>query len=422
MSIDMASSTGDQAILFVNAYQGWVSGVRITNCPHFFINANGGSHMQFQNNYLYHATTNPDPYGYRIEYGGDSLIVNNICQQVRICTSTDGPSAGDVFAYNFSVNQSDGSDFMFGAFWNHSAGDDFQLWEGNAGDQMQNDYLHGSHLDETKLRNFFWGWESCAPISVCGGFPKDSGTQAMFDAAFTRYNNNIGNVLGDAIYHNVYTTTATGPSNTAVFATGSGDAQACGSSNPCPPTDTVTATTSMNWGNYDTVSNAVRFCGNSSDTGWVSVCGSTSEVPTGISPYPNSVPTLGDTGAGQGAMPASFIYASKPSWWGNTIPWPAIGPDVSSGNVGRCTGTLNTAGEYAGLPATSSGQCTGTSLTAAWGGHANATPAMNCYLTVMGGVPDGTGSALAFDPTLCYSIISPQSSFSGISGAGFVIH
>ena len=399
LAIDGTSASPGVGIFFYNAYQGWVSGVKITNIAAWFINNVNVSHMVFQNNYLFHANCAPgcDPYGIRMQSSGDTLVVNNIIEQVRIATSTDGPSAGDVFAYNYSINQFYPSDFMFGAFWNHSAGDDFQLWEGNAGDQLQNDYLHGTHLDETKFRNFLWGWESCANSmsSQCGSFPKDSGTQAMFDAAYTRYNNNIGNVLGDSGYHNTYMSTSTGASNTAIYAMGSGD-------QGTPPADPLSKPTSMEWGNYDTVSNAVRFCGNSSDTGWSSTCGSTSEVPTGISPYPNSVPTLGDTGAGQGAMPPSFVYNSKPSWWGSTIPWPAIGPDVSSGNVGRCTGTLNAAGTYAGLPATSNSQCTGTSLATGWGGHVNAIPAMNCYLNVMGGHPDGTGSVLAFDANNCY--------------------
>jgi hypothetical protein len=76
---------------------------------------------------------------------------------------------------------------------------------------------------------------------------------------------------------------------------------------------------------------------------------------------------------------------------------------VSNGNVGQCTGTLNTPGQFAGVAATSSGQCRGTSLASAWGGHINAIPAMACFLNVMGGAPDGTGSILSFDGSKCYA-------------------
>jgi hypothetical protein len=428
-----ASTSANIGIFFYNAYQGFVSGVKMTNigpgsgstASAWFINNVDVSHMQFQQNYLYHAlcATGCDPYGIRVQTGGDNLFLANIIQQVRIATSTDGSSAGDVFAYNHSIYQQYASDFMFGAFWNHSAGDDFQLWEGNTGDQIQNDYLHGSHLDETKFRNFLWGWESCAtnPTQQCGGvtFPKDSGTQSVYNAAYTRYNNDIGNVLGQPSYHNAYQTTNTPPSNTAIWAQGSGDGASCGVS-PCPPTDTVTATTSMRWGNYDTVTGAIRWCGNPSDTGWSTTCSSTSEVPTGISPYPNSVPILGDTGAGQNTMPPSFLYAFKPAWFG-VHAWPAIGPDVSSGNVGICSGSLNVSGKFNGLPASSNSNCGGNGFTASsWGGHVNLTPAMDCFLNTMGGVPDGTGSALVFNPSLCYptQAVVPGAAFGNNIGIG----
>jgi hypothetical protein len=76
---------------------------------------------------------------------------------------------------------------------------------------------------------------------------------------------------------------------------------------------------------------------------------------------------------------------------------------VTGGNIGQCTGTLNTPGKFAGLAATSSAQCAGAALnSAAWAGHVNTNPAMNCYLSVLGGKPDGTGSVLAFDAKVCY--------------------
>jgi hypothetical protein len=412
LAIDGTAATGTSAgIQFYNAYQGWVSGVKISNIYEWFINNIDVSHMVFQNNYLYHANGHPDPYGIRVEDGGDNLILNNIVEQVRIATSFDGFSSGDVTAYNYSVNQMYASDFMFGAFWNHSEGDDAELWEGNVGDQMQNDNLHGSHLMETKFRNFFTGWESCANGQCGSTKAKDSGTNAMTDVSNARYTNNIANVLGTAGYHTGYQTTSTPASNLTAYAIGIGN----GSISPTLPTDPMVAATMMRWGNYDVVTGAARWCGNSSDTGWSSVCAGTSEIPTGINPYSNSVPTVGDVGAGQPPLPPSFFYSSKPSWWGSHV-WPPIGPDVSGGNVGMCSGTLNTAGHYSGLPASSSSQCTGTSMVASWGGHVNLTPAMDCYLNIMGGPPDGTGGQLAFDPVACYGNAFPPPQ--GLQGTG----
>jgi hypothetical protein len=65
----------------------------------------------------------------------------------------------------------------------------------------------------------------------------------------------------------------------------------------------------MRWGNYDVAHAATQW--------------NASEVPSGLSQFANPVP-------GNQNLPASFYLASKTSWWG-TMPWPAIGPDVTGG-------------------------------------------------------------------------------------------
>jgi hypothetical protein len=395
LSIDMGSNSGfNYGIMFAGAYQCWVSGVRIMNESKWAIGAGYSSHLQIQNNYLCNGPEDPaaDPYGIRFYDTADNLIVNNIIQKIRAPLVFDSPDVGSVIAYNFAVNDYYASDAMFPAYWDHSTGDDFHLWEGNIGAGSGIDNYHGTHLDETTFRNFLTGWESCAN-GQCGATTlKDFGTAALGYSGYNRYGNIIGNVLGTPGYTNIY--------QTATFG-GNGSAYYLGVGNSGIPTDPLTASTSLRWGNYDVVTGAVRWCGNSADTGWSTTCASTSEVPTSAPSYPNSVPTKGDIGAGQSALPASFYLSSKPSWFGS-LPWPPIGPDVSGGNIGICSGTLNTAGEFAGVPATSSSQCTGTSLAAGWAGHVNTNPAMNCYLNVMSGPPDGTGSALSFNAATCY--------------------
>ena len=396
------SSTGG-GIGFQNAYQCWVSGVKITNMYQLAIYGLDTSHMIVQNNYIYRSNGHPDAYAIRFSWGGDTLVQNNIIQQWKNTTANDGPSSGDVVAYNYSVNQivPGPSDQMWGAYWTHSAGDDFELWEGNVGDQQQNDNVHGSHLSNTKFRNFLLGWESCANGTCGNSSLKDETTVASIDSSNVRYANIIANVLGTPGYTSGYVTTTP-------FAGGySYNIGAGGTNSPATPYDPLVASTMLRWGNFDAFTNTVRWCGNSSNTGWSAACAGTSEVPTSAPAYPNSMPTKGDTAAGMGALPASFYLSGKPSWFGS-LPWPSIGPDVTGGNVGQCTGNLNTPGHYSGLPAVSSSQCTGTSLASAWGGHVNANPAMNCYLNVMAGPPDGTGGVLAFDATACYG--APSSS------------
>ncbi len=68
-------------------------------------------------------------------------------------------------------------------------------------------------------------------------------------------------------------------------------------------------------------------------------------------------------------LPASFYQSGKPSWWGS-LPYPAIGPDVTGG----------------------SGP----------GGHTYGNPAETCFLNVMHGVDGGAGGPYTFNANTCY--------------------
>jgi hypothetical protein len=208
--------------------------------------------------------------------------------------------------------------------------------------------------------------------------------------ALNRYTNYAGNVIAPA-----------SPSNYACLASNSSGTCGrynanvywigyCQATSSCPYTDvgtmgydTLSPTYFMRWANWDTSTNAVRFCGNSSDTGWSTTCGSTTEIPSGLANYAAIIPTLGDTGAGQTAMPASFYFASKPGFW-QSEPWPPIGPDVSGGNI------------------------TGTS------GHANTNPAEDCYTSI-------SGNSANFNAATCYPALSTYTiTISSITGSGTV--
>jgi hypothetical protein len=87
-------------------------------------------------------------------------------------------------------------------------------------------------------------------------------------------------------------------------------------------------------------------------------------------------------------LPPSFYLTAKPSWWGS-LPYPAIGPDVTGG-----TGP---------------------------GGHAALTasnPAQACF-TAMGGTDGGAGSPYTFNAATCYAGGTPTASTPTFSpGAG----
>lgn len=395
LSIDAIGASTLDVIDIMSCYQCWVSGLRIININTRGVNVFWSAHTQIQNNYFYNATT-IDPYAIRFQTTADNLVQNNIIQKVRSAVLFDMPDAGTVVAYNYVINSASPNDVMWPSFWLHSAMNDFELFEGNVAYGFDFDYFHGSHLNTTLFRNFAPGWESCANKQCGSSLAKGAYTVPVNYSAYNRYGNIVGNVLGTPGYHTTYQAYQW----TAIYN--------LGTPNGPVPADPITASTSMRWGNYDTVTaalnggNGTRWCGNSSNTGWSAICSGASEIPTGINPYPNSIPIVGDTEAGQSAMPASFYLSNRPSWFGST-PWPAIGPDVSAGTVGECTGALNTSGHFSGLPATNSSQCKGTSLATGWAGHVNAIPAMNCALNVMGMPPDGSGGPFPFNAASCYS-------------------
>jgi len=172
-----------------------------------------------------------------------------------------------------------------------------------------------------------------------------------------------------------------GKESSAIYSIGTADSGGyCNSQQPaCDP---KAYTSLMRWGNYDTVNAAVQW--------------NSTEASPAANTYVNANFTSTYFGSLAHTLPASLYYGSTPSWWPSGKAWPPIGPDVASGNVGICTGT------YKGAQATSSSQCTGGSLTAAWASHVTSIPAQDCYLK-LGGPPDGTGSALNFNASACYT-------------------
>lgn len=108
--------------------------------------------------------------------------------------------------------------------------------------------------------------------------------------------------------------------------------------------DLAVGTTSMRWGNYTQFDTTIR---------WDS-----SEVPTADALFPNAEPA-------SHTLPASFIYSVSPAWWPTGKTWPIIGPDVTGGNVSSL------------------------------GGHANTTPAEDCYAAA-------GGLLASFSPSTCY--------------------
>ena len=464
MSIDNTNANGSNVAEISNCYMCWVKGIRGVYAARAHVSVLYSKNAVVENNYFYEGQTHAAvSYGAEYNVVSDGLFINNICQQVTdSCPNNNGGAEGNVFAYNMDIdNVFAATGIMTGGEEAHAGGDAMNLREGNIAVNFLMDAIHGTHQFETFNRNVVIGNQN-AGCGTAGTNTCNNNTIPIELFASSRYFNVIGNVLGDpgrtqiTVYQ--YTSASTGATHTC---TGSGgcfaiyhlgysenagwsydgnynDAwcatQACSA---FVGYDTLTSPTLLRWGNWDNVTagcgssvncttSTVRWCGSSSDTGWSTTCASASEVPTSLwscnnkqtvcsasQTFSNAIPSSGDTGAGQSNMVPSFYFSvsAKPSggtgipFWKNPttgyIPsWPPIGPDVTTGNLGRCSG-----GTYGYAQASQSTDCSagGGTLVASFGGHANATPVMECFLHVMGGPPNGTGSVLSFNEAACYA-------------------
>jgi hypothetical protein len=409
LSINGAGTTDTGGVSFYNVTNFWTQGVAVLNSYNIGIWLEQSVHGIIQSNYIFNAGQNlayNDPTGIKYNWS-NNLIANNIVQAVRPAYMCEGPCTGNVIVGNFGINSYTGDDFMFGNNWDgHSDGASYDLIESNVFNQLTQDLIHGGHLMQTFYRNFATGFESCAN-GQCGSFAaKDSDVSSVASQSFSRYMNFIGNVLGTPAGTTTYQA-STSTCATEYEQNNTAWVLDCGNYGGSVPitSDSTGLATVMRWGNYDTANASVQW--------------NASEVPSGISVFPNPVPSGSCTSLSP-TCPASFYYASRPSWWPGSIPFPAIGPDVTSGNLGVCSGTLNAPRQYVGVAALTSAQCSpGPALNASqWGGHVNAIPSIACYLNTMKGPPDGTGAALTFNAATCYagSGVAAPSAPSGLSG------
>jgi lysophospholipase L1-like esterase len=408
LTIDATSTTYSGTTWCAEGYNladSWVYDVVFKSCANTTLYGFQMAQSDWHSNYIYNSgQSSPSTDNSAMNFtGGSNFIGNNICHNCHLALILNGPASGNVIADNFMVNDFTGNAVLFNAIFDgHGNGDDYNLFEGNIAPSEVQDQPHGTHLMETWYRNFLPGWESCANGNCGSSTAKTDQLEPVMDLSFDRYKNYVGNILGTPaltytgyIYAGTVDYYTSGPAYAWNIGSGNGASPTNGGYPGGPiPLDPQTQVTMLRAGNWDAYSAATR---------WTQ-----SEAATGTPVWPNFAPD--QTCTSSLSCPASFAFAARPNWYLSSIPFPAIGPDVSGGNVGICTGTINTSGEQAGLPATSSSQCPSTSKTTAWAGHVNANPAMACYLS-LGGLPDGTGGALSFNANTCYN------GSSGITGA-----
>jgi hypothetical protein len=314
-----ATDIGLSGIVFWNTTQCWVTNVRSVKAGRNHVWLVQAHRTEIRDSYFSGADKPGGSLNYGIDFymGGDSLVVNNIFQHIT-SSLMPGTTSGDILAYNFSRDQPySNPDYMQIALNTHDIGNLMLLVEGNQTNTFTMDLFHGAGQLNTVFRNQLTGQDV--------GQTTNTSTVNLF--AYNRFVNVVGNVLGTPGYHTNYETclNATGCApgnggNLSIYVLGF---SASGNSNAaCCPYDPLVRSTMLRWGNYDTVTRTVR---------WV-----TSEVP-GAFPFVNANPVPPQT------LPASFFLSGKPSWWSTPWgepAWPAVGPEVTGGNVSGVGGRV----------------------------------------------------------------------------------
>jgi hypothetical protein len=356
LTVDFSPS-GVQGIYVINAANCWIKGIRILSNAtgtqetyHIFILQS--AHVTIRSNYVYGrpTTINPFPlanYAYSVQEVSDSLVENNVFQHNTEALVPNDPGGRNVYGYNFVVNNTIG----VAGVQMHSGNVIMDLYESNNLETFLGDVTHGTHHFETLFRNHFDGTTN-----------NRGGTAGYAIALLThnRFFNVVGNVFGSTGYSQ-YEVNLSNNNVSAIFNLG------WQGNNSGTPTgdDTNVKRTLMRWGNWDQFT-STNDTGTNDPTG---VRWNSTEVPSGITNFPNPVP------ASQ-TLPASFYLSSKPSWFGS-VPFPAIGPDVANGDA----------------PNTSSSPT---------GGHAHKIPARICYESLSNDPVYGSLNIKVFNADACY--------------------
>jgi hypothetical protein len=399
LAIDFTAASAIGGVGFVNAIGNWEIGVSSAHGNRNHVWIQYAARNVIESGYFYQ-TQNAASESYGVEAyvaDSDNLITNNIFQQIT-APYLEGSTCGNVFSYNFGVYDfyAPSSTWLIPTSFQHAAANCFNLHEGNIGAGDETDTIHGTHNFGTDFRNYFNGNDS-----TCFGSACLLQTLPINNASHSRYYNFVDNVLGNSTYHTTYETSYAGTCpggagnfNVSIFSFGWAATQGqCDTTNPIA-SDTLSGSTAMRWGNWDTVTNATRFC--TANATPIAAC-TADERGDGAASYPAlSSPSS--------TFPASFYLPALPlqPWW-NFEPFPPIGSDITGGNIGACS-----AGTYAGMRCTRTAQCgAGATCAQILGGHANAIPAFDCYLNMLGGPPIGTGAQLPFNRHNCYDNSGP---------------
>ena len=160
------------------------------------------THGEIRDSYFY-ATEKGliESYGLELPDSSDNLIENNIFQQVASPFIGAGGSQGNVYGFNFWIDDyyvGASGQWMQQAYMGHDAGNSFNLYEGNQGSALSCDDIHGTSALDTIFRNWLNG-RDYDTAGGAGNQPTEQTYPIDLDA-YCRGYNIVGNVLGTPGY------------------------------------------------------------------------------------------------------------------------------------------------------------------------------------------------------------------------------
>lgn len=350
----------------------WERGVKDNYADGDHIDVYYGYHDEIRDNYFSnaygHSSGSTDAEANLAEATTATLLQNNIFDRLHASIILEWGPAGNVVAYNYMTGGFDSSatNVVIGGITYHGAHPQMNLIEGNVGVQIYYDAVWGSSAYSTAFRNWVMGSQHvCSPASAgrntvsncvgANGFLTFQASRAMNDSWTSTLNNFVGNVTGSV-------------NQTSNICYGSGCAG--GVVNEIDwPTGRVYDTTLYEW-SFGFGSAASDGGGEAGDS---TVAKSTAFQHGN---YSNVLGTINWSGIITHTLPGSFYLAGRPNWWTATMPYPAIGPDVTLGS--------GPGGHVYSLTA--------------------GNPAQYCYTVIMGGSDGGPATPLAFNADTCYPL------------------
>jgi len=347
-----SGGAGNALVAFWNTYGCWVKGVEAKNIPVFAFFFYMSLSDEVVANYVHDGLDSNESHAFVLYKDADNfLIENNIATNLWSLVMTDN-TIGTVIDYNFSYNNRtgpyQGPYFSSGAsqvaaYNIHFGHGMMDLFEGNVGEQWQNDGYHGSASHQTLFRNWFNGLNG---LTASSKYPASNRIMIEINQ-HGYYHNVVANVLGDSSWvpsqYEMNTQNWTGDASTAViYRLGYPN---MGNNSLCD---------SGYWNNVQT--NSGCLLQNPSYPGqWMPAWQDTFPFSSGGFNFQGVKPTLIRTANfdylhnsvwndfKDSAMttaevtnlkiPASLYYSAIPSWWPSSIAWPPVGPDVTGGNI-----------------------------------------------------------------------------------------